>query len=378
VKQSILRPNAMVLLAILFAIFLCGFSACSSSIPDPSMEIMKPAKSGEASAMVGTTETESPANESSPSAMEATPSASSEVSASLENPFRTEPKEIFGYLPLWDYACCETLDYKNLTHISLAFVNPDEKGNMVCEVPEADLKAIVMKAHDQGVKVLVSLGGAGGSDNYPKLISEPEPRKAFVANLASFVSDYALDGIDLDIEGEAPPLFWSSYELWVTALRSLCDEKGLLLTTAVGNWYAGNITPKTYGMFDRIAVMAYDNDVDTMHATYQYAKDCIGFFSVLRKIPKEKLLLGVPFYGRGYDANGKLDWNSYIAYKDLLKLNPAAGAGDSSNGYGYNGTETLLKKCDLARDCAGMMVWELSQDASGEASLLKLMRDNLP
>ncbi len=370
-RSSIRIPLAAFLLAALCP----AFAACSGSAPLPSAEMTPPAKMQEESTMTAASETSSPSPESTP---ESSPAPSSDPTTSPENPFRSEPKEIFGYLPLWDYACYETLDYRNLTHINLAFVNPDEKGKLVCEVPDADLKAIVTKAHENGVKVLVSMGGAGGSENYPALISEPEPRKAFVKTIGKFVTSFGLDGIDLDIEGEAPSLFWSSYEPWVTDLRSLCDEKGFLLTTAVGNWYAGNITKKTYGMFDRVGVMAYDNDMDTMHATYQYAKDCIGFFSVLRKIPKEKLLLGVPFYGRGYDVKGKLDWNSYISYKDLLKLDPGAGATDSSNGYGYNGVETLLEKCDLARDCAGMMIWEISQDASGDASLLKLMRESLP
>lgn len=295
-----------------------------------------------------------------------------------ENPFRQEPKEIYGYLPLWNCACYETLDYGNLTHINLAFVNPDETGTLVCDAPDQTVRAIVDKAHAAGVKVLMSMGGAGNSQYYPALLVDAEPRKAFVDRIAAYVDAHGLDGIDLDIEGDADPLFWSCYEPWVAELRTLCDDKGLLLTTAVGNWYADRITKKTYERFDRIGLMAYDNDIDTSHSTFQYAKDCIGFFSVLRRIPKDKLLLGVPFYGRGYDESGKLDWNTYIAYRDLLALDPEAGSKDESNGYGYNGIGTLRQKCDIARDCAGMMIWELSQDADGDASLLRLMREALP
>lgn len=295
-----------------------------------------------------------------------------------EHPFRQAPKEIYGYLPLWSSDCYKTLDYENLTHINLAFINPDETGALTCDATEETVRAIVDKAHAEGVKVLMSMGGAGNSANYPPLIADEAPRKAFVARIGAYVDKYGLDGIDLDIEGDADPLFWSCYEPWVEALRVLCDEKGILLTTAVGNWYADRISEKTYAWFDRVGIMAYDNDMDTMHSTFQYAKDCIGYFSVLRKLPKEKLLLGVPFYGRGYDANGKLDWNSYMSYRDLLALDPEAGSKDESHGYGYNGIETLKQKCDIARDCAGMMIWELSQDADGEASLLRVMRAALP
>ena len=306
------------------------------------------------------------------------PSESPAPTPTPEDPFRQEPKEIFGYLPLWSSDCYRTLDYGTLTHINLAFINPDASGELVCDAPDETVQAIVDKAHAEGVKVLMSMGGAGNSANYPPLVSGEEPRKAFVARIAAYVDRYGLDGIDLDIEGDADPLFWSCYEPWVEALRAVCDEKGILLTTAVGNWYADRITKKTYERFDRVGLMAYDNDIDTSHSTFQYAKDCIGFFSVLRKIPKEKLLLGVPFYGRGYDANGKLDWNSYISYRDLLALDPEAGAKDESHGYGYNGVDTLRQKCDIARDCAGMMIWELSQDADGDASLLRVMREALP
>lgn len=298
--------------------------------------------------------------------------------ATPEDPYRNEPKVIYGYLPLWDAACYETLVYSHLTHINLAFVNPDETGNLTFDTSEEVLRAIVEKAHVNGVKVQMSMGGAGNSKQYPALISEPEAMRDFVARIMAFVEAYGLDGIDLDIEGEADPLFWSCYEPWVLALRAECDRAGIALTTAVGNWYADRITKKTYDSFDLIGVMAYDNDIDTMHATYQYAKDCIGFFSVLRRIPKQKLLLGVPFYGRGYDEKGKLDWSSYRSYRDLLAGDPDAGGKDSSQGFGYNGRGTLEQKCELARDCAGMMVWEVSQDAAGEESLLKLMRESLP
>lgn len=37
----------------------------------------------------------------------------------------------------------------------------------------------------------------------------------------------------------------------------------------------------------------------------------------------------------------------------------------------------MAKKADLANDCGGIMIYELTQDANGEKSLLKVINDTL-
>ena len=37
----------------------------------------------------------------------------------------------------------------------------------------------------------------------------------------------------------------------------------------------------------------------------------------------------------------------------------------------------MAKKAELAKSCGGIMIWELTQDAKGEKSLLKVINDTL-
>jgi GH18 family chitinase len=49
----------------------------------------------------------------------------------------------------------------------------------------------------------------------------------------------------------------------------------------------------------------------------------------------------------------------------------------AGNTYSCNGPATIQRKAQLANGYAGMMAWEISQDAGGAQSLLQVMVDNL-
>ncbi len=275
---------------------------------------------------------------------------------------------VIGYLTTWNYGCYKTLDWSNLTHINIAFVNPDANGVFKNDMGSG-LSDVVKTAHENGVKVLASLGGWGGSVNYPALVSSDSTREKLSENLIDFVRKYDLDGIDLDIEGDVDNSFWNYYEVWVDELRALCDDNGLLLTTAVGKWYSQKISDRTFAQFDLVNMMIYDNTSDHNHASYEFALENIEYY-ISRGVDAEKLVIGVPFYARRPDF-------SYMTYDDIIAASASAFLDDVYDGYTYNGRDTMLKKCELSKDYGGIMIWELSGDANGEASLLKLIGDSL-
>lgn len=275
---------------------------------------------------------------------------------------------VIGYLTTWNYGCYKTLDWSNLTHINIAFVNPDANGVFKNDMGSG-LSDVVKTAHENGVKVLASLGGWGGSVNYPALVSSDSTREKLSENLIDFVRKYDLDGIDLDIEGDVDNSFWDYYEVWVDELRALCDDNGLLLTTAVGKWYSQKISDRTFAQFDLVNMMIYDNTSDHNHASYEFALENIEYYTS-RGVDAEKLVIGVPFYARRPDF-------SYMTYDDIIAASASAFLDDVYDGYTYNGRDTMLKKCELSKDYGGIMIWELSGDANGEASLLKLIGDAL-
>lgn len=285
---------------------------------------------------------------------------------------------VVGYLPTWSYEVYQELDFDKLTHLNLAFCTPDESGTLSCDIPDAQLKQIVALAHAHGVSVLASLGGAGGSDLYPKLMETPERRQALNDGILSFCKQYDLDGVDLDIEADVDAVFWETYEDWCLSLRACCDENGYLMTSATACWLSMLASNRALSCFDFLNVMAYDNDGDkSTHSGYDFAVESLEFFRIQRGIPTNRLVLGVPFYGRGYEADGSLSWTSYVPFSELVAKDPDNYNRDSYEGIAYNGAVTMQKKCELANRYGGVMIWELSQDAKGEQSLLSVIGDTV-
>lgn len=285
---------------------------------------------------------------------------------------------IVGYLPDWNYKPFSELDLNQLTHINIAFCNPDDNGRLYCNIPESKLKSIVAEAHNNNVEVFAALGGGGGCDGYLQHLDTPEKRTAFNTNIMEYCESYNFDGIDLDIELGSNHQIWNYYGDWCAELRTLCDERDMEMSTATAQWVAEKVTPDTFALFDFVNVMAYDNDEDKhSHASYEYSVKCLDYFHNRKKIPEDKLVLGVPFYGRGYTSDGELDWNSYMSFADIVNKDNEYYNADSYNNIAYNGADTIAKKAELAKDYGGIMIWELTQDAKGEKSLLKVISDTL-
>ncbi len=279
---------------------------------------------------------------------------------------RNEPQmNVIGYITTWNYDYCfDKLDWKSLTHVNLAFVNPTPDGKFTMPIKETDWYDLLDMAHSNGVMVFASLGGWGGSGNYPAIFSDEKALDSMNRNLMDFLTKYGFDGLDVDIEGDVEEIFWAYYEDWVFDISDMLAENGLFLSTAVGKWYAHHITDETLQQFDLVNIMAYDAGGDN-HSTYEFAVENIEYFKG-RGIAPEQLVLGVPFYGRKQP-------DGYISYADVVKTGREYADKDFVDGFGYNGRETIRRKCELAKDLGGIMIWELGEDSFDKYSLLKVI-----
>ena len=283
---------------------------------------------------------------------------------------------VVGYLPYYSSSAADRIDFSALTHLNIAFANPDSSGNVYLEMSEGTIKKLVKKCHDNDVKAILSFGGGSiSSANYNKLMrGKPEGIKQFNEKIIDFCKKYDFDGVDIDFEFIASSPAWEYFEDWITALKTKCDKNDLILSAAVASWYSDNMSQKALDCFEYITVMAYDNDGDSEnHSKYEYAKSELDSY-VNRGIEKKKLVLGVPFYGYRYTDSGAMDWSSAASYRYLLSLGKSAAEGDYYNGYAYNGVETIKKKAELSKEYGGIMIWELSQDDEGSDSLLGVIK----
>ena len=279
-----------------------------------------------------------------------------------------------GYIPSWRYDFYETLDWNALTHVNIAFCNPDTLGNMQNPFrrdPE-DFHRIVAQAHKNGVKVMASLGGGGGGKNYPALLETDQGRKDFCVKIMDYVKEYNLDGVDLDLEEGPGHILWNYYEPWVIELRKHCSAAGVLLTTAVSTWFSNSITDATFDCFDFINIMAYDGPF-AAHSTIELALTMARHYHEKRGINPADIVIGVPFYG--YPSDG--GFGNSKSYRDIMILYPKAWKKDHAEKFGYNGVNTIKEKSLIARHYGGIMIWELSNDVSGDRSLLGTIKKNL-
>ena len=290
--------------------------------------------------------------------------------------------KIVGYYSL-QAAMTDTLTnvpFDKLTHINLWFLNPDSLGNFTQDF--SSLAPFINMAHAKKVKVLASIGGGSPHPYYHALLNE-DKRARFVQNLVSVVLRYNLDGMDVDLEsGDID----SNYEAFVLDLAAALHPRNKLLTAAVAIYYKEALSDKALAQYDFVNVMSYDRtgswrpEKPGPHATYANAIEDLEYFGVQRSIPKEKMVLGVPFYGYGFGPELTSPAIS-MDYGQIVTQFPGA---ESSDEYKmpegkilyYNGIPTIKQKTALAKEKAsGIMIWQVKGDAKGNLSLLKAIND---
>ncbi|ACU60063.1 glycoside hydrolase family 18 [Chitinophaga pinensis DSM 2588] len=269
--------------------------------------------------------------------------------------------KVVGYWPGWAGSpSTSKVPYNKLTNVNYAFLLPNNDGTLQGLDNPTALRALVTQSHAAGVKVSISIGGwnNGNDQGFENLARNASTRTTFVNAVIAFVNQYSLDGADIDWEYPDNGASADNYVLLMTELSTQLHGRGKLLTAAVVGENGASILSSVFPLVDYLTLMAYDEN-DYQHSTYSYAQRSLNYWRG-RGLPKEKAILGVPFYGRP-------SWESYA---QLLARGASPNA-DTYQGVGYNGIPTIKAKTNLAFDQGGgIMIWELSQDVTGANSLL--------
>ncbi len=267
--------------------------------------------------------------------------------------------KVVGYMPSWQ-GDANSIQYDKLTHINYSFLLPNSDGSLRPLENASKMQQIVSLGHAQGVKILIAVGGwmDGNDSAFTTLAANPSTRTAFVNNLVNFVNQYNLDGVDMDWEypreGNEP----QNYELLMQELGQAMHSRGKLLTAAVvvSGWNADGVLSGVFDDVDFLNIMAYDGPD---HSTMAQAEGGLNYW-LGRGLPKEKAVLGVPFYSRPQAQS----------YASLLAQGASPNS-DSFQGNNYNGIPTIKAKTEMALQRAGgIMMWELSHDTSDQQTSL--------
>lgn len=297
--------------------------------------------------------------------------------------------KIVAYYAAWNPDEFSKVRYDKLTHINYAFAIPTEDGDIRPLENEDTAKRLIKEGHENGVKVIISVGGWSYLDipleeTFIKATESPEKIEKLTDSIVKMVQEYDFDGADIDWEHPREKRgTCKQYEDFVCVLSKKIHAIGKLLTCAVlggkdaagkdeeidanGNSVADasrGHTAKALAEFDIVNIMCYDGGDGEIHSPYYFAEWCGAYWRDERGVPAEKLTLGVPFYGRP----GGPYWR-------LLEANPEAANNDTIEVNGrtahYNGIPTIRKKTRYAKEnLGGIMIWEISEDTTDEKNSL--------
>lgn len=284
--------------------------------------------------------------------------------------------KVVGYLPYYRFSLNEQIDYSKLTHLCIAFANPDMQGNL--SFNDQDPTEVISKAHENDVEVFLSLAGGALTSEWEAAWEElikPQNRSAFIHKILEYTFEYDFQGIDVDIE-------WShvdeNYSGFVLELKDSLVVYDLPMTAALpGTYRYPEISDEALAAYDWINMMVYNltgpwaPNNPGQHSPYSFAEDAIFYWSFSQQVPLEKLTLGLPFYG--FDFSNSSNVTSF-SFNSMVSANPDYAYEDQVGLAYYNGIPTIQQKTSLALDqLSGVMIWELGQDALGAQSQYSLL-----
>lgn len=303
-------------------------------------------------------------------------SCSAEKQSDTENS-KTKTARVVGYLSSDNFSKMNSIQFCQLTHLNIAFANPDKNGNLLFN---GDIDKLIKYAKSVNPKIIISISLAGGviseeqASNWSFLIDKPENRPSLIQNIVKFVELHQLDGVDVDLEWNAVTTGYSGFIIELK--KSLSERKKLLTAALPNNSRFENINQAALDAFDFINIMAYDStgpwtpDKPGQHSSFEFAKEGINFWHKLQNVPSDKLTLGVPFYGYNF-TNPDV---TSATYNEIIIAGTQFADQDELGKIYYNGKSTISKKVEFAsQNTGGIMIWEIAQDSFGEHSLLDVI-----
>lgn len=321
-----------------------------------------------------------------------------------------------------------------MTHLFYAFANLGENGVLApVSIKDSDNLTILntTKAENTNLKILISIGGWGGSKYFSDASLTPGSRAKFIESALAFMVKFKLDGIDLDWEYPGQigagniyrPEDKQNFTLLIKGFRSaLAGQAGsdhhqsYLLTAAMGidDNYLKNIEVDSVQKYlDYINLMTYDiysgGDKTTGHLSNLYQSKSphpirVSTTEAIEKyikkgVPADKIVMGLPFYGRGWTmvnnkdkglyqpssgyrfslshdslANAYIDKNGFKRYWDRKAKSPYLWNPDSHTFITYANEKSFKYKVRYVKEhqLAGVMFWEYSHDIKKQQLLNKL------
>jgi len=273
-----------------------------------------------------------------------------------------------------------------MTHINYAFghVSDDFQGVRIDNTQR--LRQIAaLKHQNPKLKVMLSVGG-WGSGRFSEMADDSLRRHAFAQSCRLTADEYGLDGIDIDWEYptqnsagiSSSTADTQNFTLLMKDLRKALGKSRLLtLASAASAQYINFKDVMKY--VDFVNIMAYDMGGNGKHHAALYPSAFSGHMTASQAVEahikagvkSSKLVMGMPFYGRGIEEVG-----NFLDYRKIVKLTGYSQCWDekamspylADNGnrfvIGYDNPRSLTIKCNYikAKGLLGGMYWDYGGD----------------
>lgn len=285
-----------------------------------------------------------------------------------------------------------------------------------------------LKIQHPNLKILLSVGGGSGSQNFARLASQKESRARFASSSKDFCDKYGFDGIDceslrlfllrllsdifnaVDWEHPSNPEQGSDYVKLLRALRQSLPHHVLTTALPAGEWCLRNIDVKEVShILNFINVMCYDfagpwTESSGHHAQLYAPKNPHNAFAkrsghsaityfLSKGVDSRKLVLGIPAYGRSFlgadgvgqkftghagEAGGTLEYKTLPqpGAREIIDHNVVAAycLGGDAGWVSYDTPETVVIKAEYVKrmKLAGLFYWTGNSDVdTGPRSLIQ-------
>jgi len=270
-------------------------------------------------------------------------------------PVVIQPERVIGYYAAWARYSGFTpdkIDATKLTHINYAFANISADLKLELGYPDIDPLNIsqlkLLKNKNPDLKLLIAIGGWSWSGRFSDAALTEASRSAFADSCVSFLVQYGFDGIDIDWEYPVSgglstnirrPEDKVNFTLLMQVLREKLDAREavdgkqyiLSFAGAAGSWYLKNVEADKLSQYvDYVNVMTYDIhgtwetltdfnaplyvDSTSEGAQYKTSVDTSILAWINAGMPREKVIMGIPFYGYIYKSVANINDGLYQTY----------------------------------------------------------------
>jgi GH18 family chitinase len=219
-----------------------------------------------------------------------------------------------------------------------------------------------------GLRTHICVGGWERSSGFAEASASPEARKRLGHELVAFCQLHQLQGVDLDWEHPSSKTDQTHFATLLQELQPLLHAEGLELSIAVAP--SQKLPAEAWAAVDHIMLMSYEDA--GRHSTFESMQRHVGQL-IQQGVPASRILLGLPFFGRDIKTR------EAFSYGDIVQKFAPRPEQDEIQGVYFNGPGLIAAKTAWSQTIGlgGVACWELGQDASGEASLIRLVQDTV-